>query len=147
MLIAWIINPDGSRRDTPIKSRKLADWGVPGDISMFHGVWEYVGQNGIYLQAGNYGAWFILNGVQPDASTDEGKSQNFDAVNSSVVIGTPISGNRQVWNILHSKDIRYEKGVVFTTCEFSNPDLFKMWHVDPMGNKAGEGWQVKRIGR
>lgn len=145
-MTAWIIQPDGSR-GAPIKSRKLADWSASGNISMFHGVWEYVGQYGMYLQAGNYGAWFILNGAQSEASTDEGKAKNFDALNSSVAVGTHLGGNRYVWNVIHSKDPRNEKDAYFTDCDMSNPDMFKMWFIDAMGTKVGGEWQVKRIGR
>lgn len=147
MLISWIINPDGSRQDTPIRCRKLADWGVPSEVSMFHGVWEYVGQNGLYLQAGSYGAWIIVNGPQVNPSTDEGKAKNFDGIHCSVAVGTHLADNRHIWNILHSWDIRQEKAAYFTDCEMPNPDLVNMWFVDAKGKQLGEKWQVRRVGR
>ena len=143
---AWIIQPDGSR-GAPIGCRKLNDWGTPSEVSMFHGVWEYVGQNGLYLQAGSYGAWIIVNGPQSDPSTDEGKAKNFDGIHCSVAVGTHLSDNRHIWNIIHSWDIRQEKAAYFSDCEMPNPDLVSMWMVDAHGKQVGEKWQVRRIGR
>jgi hypothetical protein len=142
----WVIQPDGSR-GAPGKCRKLADWNASSDINMFNGVWEYIGQKGLYLQAGNYGAWYIQNGMQPETGSDEGKAKNFDAVNSSVALATNQGGNRQVWNVLHSSNAWNEKNAIFTTSEFTNQDLLKMWLVDPMSKKIGEGFQLKRIGK
>jgi hypothetical protein len=142
----WIIQPDGSRGFSG-KYRKLADWGASSNISMLNGVWEYTGQNGMYLQAGNYGAWLIQNEEQPNASTDEGKAKNFDVINSSAVIGTHIEGNRHVWNIVHSKDVRNEKDVYFTNCEMINPETCSMWFINSKGVQVGDKWQVKRIGK
>lgn len=146
-LVAWIIQADGSRSETPIKSRKMADWGAPGEVDQFNGVWEYVGQNGLYLQAGSYGGWILLNGPQTDSPSEEGKAKNFDVFNCSVAVGTHLGGQRHIWNILHSWDVRQEKAAYFTDCEITSPELFNMWFVDARGKQIGEKWQVRRIGR
>lgn len=146
-LVAWIIQADGSRSTTPIKSRKLADWGAPSEVNQFNGVWEYVGQNGLYLQAGSYGGWILVNGPQTDTSTEEGKAKNFDVTNCSVAVGTHLGGQRHIWNLIHSWDVRHEKTAFFTNCEFAGPDLFNMWAMDARGKQVGEKWQVRRVGR
>jgi hypothetical protein len=142
----WVIQPDGSRGASG-KCRKLADWNAQGDISIFNGVWEYIGLNGLYFQSGNYGAWFILNGAQSDISGEEGKAKNFDAVNSSMVFATRLKGNQDVWNVVYSADVRNEKESYFTDSEVKNSDLFGIWFIDAKGAQVGGKWQVKRIGR
>jgi hypothetical protein len=116
-------------------------------MAMLNGVWEYAGQKGLYLQAGNYGAWIIQNGEQPNESTDEDKAKNFDVINSSAVIGTQVSGYRHVWNIIHSKDSRNEKDAYFTNCEMPDPGTCSMWFINSNGVQVGDKWQVKRIGK
>jgi hypothetical protein len=142
----WVIQPDGSR-SAPGKCRKLAEWNAPSEISKFNGVWEYIGYNGMYIQSGNYCAWFIQNGSQSDIATEEGKAKNFDAVNSSVLVATRLKGDHDVWNVIHSADPRNEKASYFTNSEAKKPDLIGVWMIDAMGEQVGEKWQVKRIGR
>lgn len=144
MLTSWIIQADGSRGDA-IRCRKLADWGGSSEIASLQGVWEYTGQNGIYLQAGNYGAWIILNGTLADPATDQGKAQNIDAMNASVVIGTQLSDRHYIWNIIHSVYPHWEKEALFTGFEMTDADSFQMWTEDGAGNKNGPGWKVQRI--
>ena len=114
---------------------------------MFNGVWEYIGMNGLFLHSGNYGAWFIQNGAQADTSTEEGKALNYDAVNSSAVVGTRLDDNRRIRNVIHSADEREEKDCYHTADEFQSDDSFSLWFIDRMGMQVGEKIQEKRIGR
>lgn len=142
----WIIQQNGERGEVNY-SRKVASWEAPGSCSLYNGVWAYedFGEDGIYIQSGNYGAWIILNEIVEDISTDARKAKAFDALLASFTVGDCQGGEVDYFHVIHSSDPRNEKGVIGGSSTPINAGSFSMQILNAGGQPAGSGFKVHRI--
>ena len=142
----WIIQSDGSRGPMG-KSWKVADWEEVSDCSGLTGVWEHLDLKGMYIQAGPYAAFIVVDEDQKTKAADlestTGKARAYEAVSAAFAVSTCAPGGK-VDHILFSSDPSGEGAVLQSEYVWEEGHI-RAWILNPDGSRMGEGMRVAPV--
>lgn len=142
----WVIQPDGSRGPLG-KGRKIAEWEEVSQCSNISGVWDHLDLNGLFIQAGPYAAWVIVDEDQATLAADvesvQGKAQAYDAVSASFAVST-CRPEGKTDHILLSTDPGLEGLIRAVDLEWQQ-DHIRGWVLNPNGSRIGDGLRIAPV--